>query len=90
MEDCEDIDDFHDMEVAGERNDLEYTARIHVRYVDLDSPSDTLSGVGSGNKSYAKEIVVTVESESIQVNGEPISASYSRVLTYPRITNYAY
>jgi hypothetical protein len=89
---CEDIDDFHyrdgDDPISGERNGLEYEATISVKYVDVDSPNDDPSH--ASGKSFAKQITVTVESAAIQVNGEPISASYSRVLTYPRITNYTY
>lgn len=90
---CQDIDDFHTGDgdpIEGERNGIEYEATITVQYVTEDDPNTKLSGIGTGNKSLAKEITVTVSTQAIQVNGEPISASYSRVLTYPRITNYTY
>ena len=86
MDDADDIDDFHDLVISGERNNLEYEATITVAYVDEDDPNNA----PAGGKSFAKEITVTVETDAIQVNGSPISAEYSRVLTYPRITNYAY
>jgi len=85
---CKDIDDFDQLDIEGERNGLEYTATISVRYAVVEDPNSTPSDFGG--RSFAKEITVTVETDAIQVNGEPISASYSRVLTYPRITNYTY
>jgi len=86
MDDAEDIDDFHDLVIKGTRNGLDYEATISVAYVDADDPNNA----PAGGKSFAKEITVTVETDAIQVNGSPISAEYSRVLTYSRITNYAY
>lgn len=88
---CRDIDDFANMDppLEGERNGMKYTAYIDVHYVVLDDPDETLAGTGD-QKSFAKEIVVTVEASSIQVGGEPLSADYSQVITYPRITNFSY
>lgn len=88
---CKDIDDFDGMDppLEGERNGLKYTASIKVQYVDLANPNNVLTGTGS-DKSFAKEIIVTVETSAIQVKGEPISATYSQVITYPRITNFSY
>jgi hypothetical protein len=84
---CQDLDDFHEIDppIEGERGGIEYTANIEVKYVDLENPS-----TDAGTQTFAKEVIVTVESESIQINGEPIAATYSRVITYPRITNYSY
>lgn len=84
---CQDLDDFHEIDppITGERNGLEYTANIQVRYVDENNPSGP-----AGAQTFAKELIVTVETEAIQINGEPIAATYSRVITYPRITMYSY
>jgi hypothetical protein len=82
---CLDVDDFDGMTLEGTRNGLHYTASIDVHYVPLDDPNGTPSG-----NTWAKEITVHVESTSILFNGEPVSTSYSRVITYPRITNYTY
>lgn len=89
MAECRDIDDFDGMSSEGDRNGLNYTAHVKVEYVDLENPDSTLAGTGSA-KSYAKKITVVVESASIVVKGEPITADYSQVITYPRITNFSY
>jgi hypothetical protein len=89
---CRDIDDFHyregDDPITGTRNELEYSAYVTVRYVQLENANEAPTDFGG--RSFAKEIVVTVESEAIQIEGEPISARYNRVITYPRITNFTY
>jgi hypothetical protein len=88
---CLDLDDFHspDEPVIGEHNGLEYSATITVRYVNEADPNLPAPEEESG-MSFAKEIVVTVAADAIQVNGEPIAAEYRRVTTYPRITNFSY
>jgi len=89
---CDDIDDYHmwddDDPIEGTRNGLDYMARITVRYVNMDSVNAAPSH--PSGRSFAKEIVVEVSTNAIQVDDEPISASYNRVITYPRITNYSY
>lgn len=88
---CLDLDDFHspDDPITGEHNGLEYSATIAVRYVDVADPTQPAPEEDSG-MSFAKEIVVTVATDAIQVNGEAIAAEYRRVMTYPRITNFSY
>jgi len=91
LDSCLDLDDFHspDDPITGEHNGLEYSATITVRYVDVEDPTQPAPEDDLG-MSFAKEIVVTVAADAIQVNGEPIAAEYRRVTTYPRITNFSY
>lgn len=84
FEACLDVDDFHKLDppLTGVRNGLDFTANIEVEYVSATDPNTK-----SGSQTFAKEITVTVESSSIVLNGKPVSASYSRVLTYPGFTD---
>jgi hypothetical protein len=83
---CLDIDDFDDMTgIAGSRGGIDFEASIQVHYVAEEDPAAPVAG-----NTFAKEIVVTVESDAIQVFGESVAATYRRVITYPRITQYSY
>ena len=85
LTDAQDLDDVDGLTIVGERSGLPYEAEFEVRYVSDTNPNGEASG-----QTFAKEVIVTVTSDAVIVNGSPVSATYSRVITYPQITNYTY
>ncbi|MFV1980691.1 MAG: hypothetical protein ACC655_06015 [Rhodothermia bacterium] len=81
---CFDPDDFDDLTLLDqEAEGLPYDLSVTVTYVD------TLTSVESMSQTYAKEVTVTVISPAVQISGEPVSISYSRIFAYPTVFEYA-
>lgn len=78
---CDDIDDFHGMTLQRSVEGLPYTASITVRYVNPDAPDTP-----TGSPSYAKEVIVTIQSPYLKLGDNPLTVTLSRVFAYDRIT----
>ncbi|MGA7306768.1 MAG: hypothetical protein WBW88_17985 [Rhodothermales bacterium] len=81
---CKDIDDFDGMEITRTTQDYSYDIGLSVRYVNESVPSEV-----STSQTFAKRIDATVKHPSITINGEPLTVTVSRIVTYHRVTEKA-
>lgn len=81
-DDCDDIDDFHNVpDVTIDVDGLEYDVEVAVRYVDPLNPETASAG-----NSLAKEVALTITNTYLLVGGDPLQVNVKRIFTYNRHT----
>jgi hypothetical protein len=83
INDCLDIDDFHNFSISDTLNGIPVTLEFEVSYVDA------LTGAESASATFAKQLRVKVSTISIAQLDGPLTVTYSRVFAYPSTTDFA-
>ncbi len=60
---------------------LKYTLQVEVRYVELTSPSTV-----SATPTYAKEVLLHIQSPHLRLGDNPLTVTMARTFTYQRAT----
>ena len=74
---CVDVDDFHGLKATRTHQGLDYSVAITVSYVSTTNPDSVVT-----TPTLSKLVTVEVKSGAVIINGDSLSASISRVITY--------
>lgn len=78
---CKDLDDFDGLQITRTTQDYNYVINFSVRYVNESTPTEEAS-----SQTFAKRISATITHPTIVINGNPLTVTISRIVTYHRVT----